>query len=1022
MLSNAVIAQLLHKIANLEDCSDLFAALGYRPSNQELAENLKAIATWRGFKILAARSDKPIDAAKRNARQSRSHNQRTLAVAVGKGKMVLAAPRIGVPGITRTLELSLESPTAYALHQLQLLRPIANTTALAHSLRVAEVLDAEPAGDRFFKAFRLIFDRMVDAGAQTIPEDDRRTLALLSLTRLLFLYFVQAKGWLDGKQDYIHTLFDKTLARRKAFHLHALNPLFFGTLNKPPDQRRIRGLGAIPYLNGGLFERHPAERQWPRATFTNELWRDALDDLFERFRFCVREASEVDTIAPDMLGRVFERLGEGERASTGTFYTPEIIVRQIVDATLEAALSSRSGISESAAHEIVCGTLADERIVPIARRATRSIRLLDPAVGSGAFLLGALESLSRIRQTLASRKSDGLGRIRRHVLRENLFGVDINPIAVRLTELRLWLAIVADDPETDVFKVNPLPNLNGVVRQGDTLVDPISGLGSADLTGRPSLGSLRELHFCRRGLFDARGAERSATLSRLRTIEHGIARQILTESRSNVRYAIADLEAVADGSDLFGFRSGLTREQQFAYHRLTAHCRELDKSLDAVNEGRLPFFSFEVHAPQVMQRGGFDVVVGNPPWVRAERLSPEKRSMLQQRFSWWRSRSSPGYSHQPDLAVAFLQRALELTAPGGAVGLLVPSKIATADYAHEARHHMVRETTLRYLHRVPDSAATSFGATTYPLAIVAQKVKPSSRSRTLVGFNRKYSVDQASLAADGIWVLLGDVERRALDRLRAAGPPLARIARCSLGVKTGADSVFVGELVCRSRTTSTIEIEKCKVAVETRVTRPAIRGRDIAPFRCAAGRVLIWGYDCNGVLLRKLPPLAERHVASHRLELASRSDYKKGPLWQLFRTRIAEAPQLLVWSDISRTPRSVVIVRTSTSPIPLNTCYAMTHSDMHVLHAIACLMNSTWVAALVRSIADEARGGYRRVNARVVRAIPIPDDVEQLRLLADLSFRAHKSHVDQDEIDATAAKALRLPAWACRTLRSLADG
>ena len=1003
MSPNATIIELLQRVEGAGGVSNLFAALGYRQLHHELSHKLSVVASWRGFKVLCMEADTSVEAARQIARKSQSLGERALAVGLSSQTIALTAPRIGVPGITRTLSLSLEAPTTYALNQLQLLRPAGNTTALAHSLRVAEVLDSEPAGDRFFHAFRRIFERMVAECDSTMPEDDRRILALLALTRLLFLYFVQAKGWLNEQQDYLRTLFDKTLIQRKSFHRHALRPLFFGTLNKPLEERaHIPNLGTIPYLNGGLFEPHALERRWARVTFTNELWRDAFDELFERFRFCVREASEVDAIAPDMLGRIFERLGQKERLSTGTFYTPEIIVKRLVDATIEAFLIGKNGLSSCAAQQVVAGESLDLPSARAAQKAISELRLLDPAVGSGAFLLGALKSLTQINLSLSlSKRPDSLSQIRRRVLRENLLGVDIDPIAVRLAELRLWLAIVADDPQIDIKRVEPLPNLNGILRQGDTLMDP---LGSASAHGywrnSNTTRSFAEIQRCRVLLFDARGNDRKAALTQLRRTECSLARELLNGAAGRIEHALTELENVSTGKNLFGRRSGLTSAQRETYRWLLEKRRELAESLGSVERGQLPFFSFEVHSPETMSNGGFDVVVGNPPWVRAERLSPTQRSLLQQRFSWWRTHGTSGYAHQPDLSVAFLQRAFELAAPGGAIGMLIPSKVTTANYARVARSHIGRETEIQYLHRVPGTEASSFGATTYPLALVAKKTRPTKSSIVYCGFNRKKSIRQSRLSSEA---------------------PLCEFTKPSIGIKTGADRILVGTVELRSADTSVVRFGDDRLTVENSVLRSALRGRDISAFQHTSRRVIMWGYDETGQLLGRLPPLASRHIESHYSELCQRVDYTGGPAWILFRTRIALEPALAVWSDISRVPRAVVLENSHATPIPLNTCYAAGHRDATVVHAIACVINTTWTSALVRVTADEARGGYRRLNARVAQQIPLPTTRSSLELLASISKQAHQGNADRDKVDETVAKVLDLPRSTQDTLRQIAN-
>jgi hypothetical protein len=251
------------------------------------------------------------------------------------------------------LTVSLKEPSSFALQQLERLSPDDATSALGHSLYVAEVLSGEEVSQRFFSVFSLILERMAATVSPKISEPDRHMLALLSLIRILFLYFVQSKGWLDGRREFLTNLLDESLVSQRSFHRVSLQPLFFGTLNVPRETRRKRStFGKIPYLNGGLFEPHEVERRLGPVYFSNDLWRDAFDGLFERFRFCVSEADEADAIAPDMLGRAFERLMErGERHDTGSFYTPEAVVRQIVDAAIEAALTRE--LSKEVAQAVV---------------------------------------------------------------------------------------------------------------------------------------------------------------------------------------------------------------------------------------------------------------------------------------------------------------------------------------------------------------------------------------------------------------------------------------------------------------------------------------------------------------------------------------------------------------------------------------------------------------------------------------------------------------------------------------------
>src|SRR6185503_14925456 len=135
-----------------------------------------------------------------------------------------------------------------------------------------------------------------------------------------------------------------------------------------------------------------------------------------------------------------------------------------------------------------------------------ALRVLDPAVGSGAFLLGMLERLTHARLVLDPASAGNRSRVRRDILAENLFGIDLSPIAVRLAELRLWLAVIADDPVTDIAQIAPLPNLDGVVRQGDSLIDQLGAARAFyGVTLDTQLPAGRAVSRARRALFDAVG-------------------------------------------------------------------------------------------------------------------------------------------------------------------------------------------------------------------------------------------------------------------------------------------------------------------------------------------------------------------------------------------------------------------------------------------------------------------------------------------------------------------------------------
>ncbi|MGH7675005.1 MAG: Eco57I restriction-modification methylase domain-containing protein, partial [Gemmatimonadales bacterium] len=919
--------------------------------------------------------------------------ERGLACALGREprRLVLAAWRVGPGGgmALRSTTVPLDHPPGSALATLERLGPAPGESALALSLRAGEALASEAVTARFFRAFRAVLERLTDRLPAPRSRGDRHTLALTALTRVLFLYFVQEKGWLDGDRRYLPTLLDRCLAARRHFHRTALHPLCFGALNRPAEQRsaRARALGAVPFLNGGLFDATALERRWGPAEWSNADWRDAFDDLFERFHFSAREDDGSDLVAPDMLGRVFEGVMEpAERRTSGSYYTPASLVREIVRAALEAVLVNRFGVGASAAERWV-----HRREPPRPAPDLRRITVLDPAVGSGAFLLGALEEL------VALREAAGFGppaALRRDVLARSLFGVDLKLAAVRLTELRLWLALVAGDATADLHTVAPLPNLDGHVRQGDALLDPLTlaaSLGGRDATGSDGeRASLRRIAVARRTLFALAGPAKRAALLELGQAEAALAKQLLDRAVAALDARVAELLAMARARDLFGRRAGLAAGQRVVLRRLRAARGDLRRSRRGLGrEGGAPFFAFEAHFGDLLARGGFDLVVGNPPWVRGERVAARVRETLALRYPSWRPSGARGFAHLPDLAVAFVDRALELAAPAGTVGLLVPQKLATSGYAELLRRRLARATRLERAAPL-EGAAGGFAAAVYPMALVISRADAASGHETATALGPRSDarrVPQRDLQASGPWVLIPDADRVAR-RLRATLPTLGERWSPLLGVKTGADDVFL-------------------VRESAPAARPAIRGRDVGAWTCRVRRYVLWTHGPDGRPLARLPAVLAARLEPALDRLRRRADYRRGPPWQVFRLGLVLAPHAVVWPDLGSRLAAAVL---DPGVVPLNTLYGIATREAAEAHALAAWLNSRWVSALARLGADPARGGFRRFNAGVIRALPIPrPSAVAWSVLADFGRRRatdDQAVADYLELDASDRRAL----------------
>jgi Eco57I restriction-modification methylase len=992
----------LSSIHSLADLPQLVSTLGHQPLwepapeeawNRNSSATIQVVGQTGPLPWFATASSNPESTATGLAGRLSRRGRVSLVLALDP-----AARRLAIAvafGRIPHIELDLVSPAKEAMVSLGRLAGKPEGGTMAFTVLAADALATEPVGRRFFREFRTTLDRLTAGLPETMHSDDRHGLALLQLTRVLFLYFIQTKGWLGGRERFLAEEVDLCLARRRQIHRDLLRPLFFGTLNQPAvsRSRAARAFGPIPFLNGGLFEPHRLERQY-RADISNEVWRDAFDRLFERFHFTVRERDR-NGVAPDMLGRVFEGVMAPEaRHASGTFYTPVSLVQDLLDAAFVALVAERTG----------CGDAEAERQIlsrdPGAAKILGTLTLLDPAVGSGAFLLGALDRLASPEQDERQRSAR-----KRLVLKHNLFGVDQSAAAVRLTELRLWLAVIADDLAEEAA-VDPLPNLDCLVRQGDSLFDPL-GWAAGVSAQKPELS--RELARLRQQAVIAAGPDKHRLMQRLRAIEAEVLDHCLGMAEERHRSEIAESLRHARTNDLFGHRRGLDRSSRAALLRLRSGLRQVRHARRKLaRDGEVPWFHYQSHFADVFAAGGFDIVIGNPPWLRSELLPPALKGRLTGRYHWWRS-SGRCYGNGPDLAVAFLERGLELAAPAGVVAMLVPGKITSAGYGAAARHALASTTRLHAVADLTGSPQAEFEAAVYPLAIVTAKGAPPDGQwvRTTLSLENQRHIRQSELRGGGPWILVRDQVRDAVAELEQNQPRLGETAICHLGLKTGANRIFLDP----------------PADLEAEVLRWAIRGRDLGAFRWQSRTRLLWTHDDLGRPRRELPPKTAAYLSLHHSELRARRDFKGGSPWAVFRTRAAVAQYRVVWIDLARRLIAVALSKPGDRQhIPLNSCYVAPMRTGADAERLAAWLNSTWLSAAARIWAVPAASGFSRFNAQVVSRLPLPDRVLADERLSRITREGRAGRPVQEELDDIVARHLGLSASVQSVLRSVVDG
>ena len=512
------------------------------------------------------------------------------------------------------------------------------------SIRAAldEAFDVEPVTKAFFAEYKKIFEDAEESvsgfGDGREERDARRLFVQTLFNRLMFVYFLQRKGWLSfrGDKDYLNALWDDYRSRpdQDSFYRDRLRHLFFFGLNNPQssdlnfkDSFMTSLFGDVPFLNGGLFEETDLDRRSGVAVPDGAVER-VLRGLFDRFNFTVMESTPFDVevaVDPEMLGKVFEELVTG-RHESGAYYTPRPVVSFMCREALKGFLEGRDvGLPPEAVARFV--DEHDASGIPLASApkvgaALDEATIVDPACGSGAYLLGMMQELVELQTALYNVGVDprSLYDLKLHIIQRNLYGVDNDEFAVNIAMLRMWLSLAI---EYEGERPEPLPNLDFKVVRGDSLLGP-----------DPSPESYGDL---------------------FRHQAHSAAGKL------------ADLKATY--MDATKGKDDLRGQIESVQEQLTAALADSPAPSGAV-DWRVQFA--EVFA----QRGGFDIAVANPPYVRMEQIGAAKQDL---------ARLYPEvFAPRADYLVYFYNRAIQSLRNGGVLAYITSNSWLKTEYGETA--------------------------------------------------------------------------------------------------------------------------------------------------------------------------------------------------------------------------------------------------------------------------------------------------------------------------------------------------
>ncbi|MCJ7525314.1 MAG: Eco57I restriction-modification methylase domain-containing protein [Candidatus Aminicenantes bacterium] len=907
--------------------------------------------------------------------------------------------------------------------------------------QIEEAFNIETVTKEFFREYRDLFIRTKEALDKVVQHDPSVQADFISkgvntvdfakklLGQIIFLYFLQKKGWFgvarnaewgSGSKNFLRELFESKHGKYKNFFNDILEPLFYDALSRDRsdiDHWNDHFKSKIPFLNGGLFDPignynwYNTDILFPNDLFSNQSKTkegdsgDGILDIFDRYNFTVKEDEPLEkevAIDPELLGKAYEKfnairpdnfedykqaLKSGKKGDEtkfnkqfGVYYTPREIVHYMCQQSLTSYLftelnSGRVNLEKIGDENLVLfdnknkkgqlDFIVEHRKYPFVSKEEieklihhgenvsenearveskgketstyyyqlpESIRVnaeridqklseitvCDPAVGSGAFPVGMMNEIVRVRTVLTTFSDQKTNRttydFKRRCIEHSLYGVDIDPGAVEIAKLRLWLSLVVD--EDDIKNIKPLPNLDYKIVCGNSLFD------------------------VEKNLFNEK--------------------------------FFSELEKI---KPLYFNETNPTKKQKYK--------KQIDDLICQITNGHKEF-DFEVFFSEVFhKKGGFDVMIANPPYI-----SVEKFARTAQQMEW--KRRFKTYASRGDIYCFFYERGLELIRDGGVLTFISSNKFQRTGYGRGLRQllgsHCI-QALIDFCELPVFDAATdpmiviiNKGAPRmnheFPVVVIKDEAEFGSLAESLATRGVRYKPEQ--LKVDG-WSLEGNDGLSLVDKLRSKGIPLVQYVkgRFYRGVITGFNEAFV---INRAKRDRLIQEDR----KSTELIKPWIRGKDIKrwlhEFHDLYIIIVRYGFHTE---LKKYPAIS-RHLAQFEKELKARGQCKTS------RSGASEGQHH--WLELDNNPAESYIAAFDESKIVFNETSKRLHAyfdkDKNVINKtgfiiltpdapyVLAVLNSTLMDWFYRSTfpswGDPWSSGRIQFRGNRMHQVPIP--------------------------------------------------
>ncbi|PBC74812.1 Eco57I restriction-modification methylase domain-containing protein [Fibrobacter intestinalis] len=661
-----------------------------------------------------------------------------------------------------------------------------------------------------------IFDQFVEAYGNADAEKAVRNYVKKLMGRLVFIQFLQKKGWLGipvgtggwngGDKDFLQHLFDNVSPEEQNdFVDKVLEEVLFYSFNRKENERKLKNSSLkkwkFPFLNCGLFDKDKDDNfnfPLPASVFHNKKfgnterkapdiknWKKrrkpyfndevcGLFDFFDRFNFTIDENDPTDaevSVDPEMLGKIFENLLEDNK-DKGAFYTPKEIVGYMCNESLIAYLENecpqlrhaeKSG--ESAIRSLVAdlnaASFSEEEKKALDQKLSE-VKICDPAIGSGAFPMGLLNLLYKIRLKLGvvqKKSKNPEATLKREIIQQNIYGVDIEKGAVDIAQLRFWLSLVVDETEPDA-----LPNLEYKIMQGNSLLESYEGIDLSALAGESKNRSRSKASEQMSLVFDEKEAMEQIQKdlnSFYKTDDYNVKEHLKKDINQNVKNYIKHIAP------------------------------EKSKAIDALPLPNDKFFLWHTYFRDVFDRkgkSGFDIVIGNPPYVNANEL---KKQMGTDKYNLLKSffKTSKG---AVDFYVYFFESGLNLLRDDGVLSFITPNKFLCANYGVALRQFFIDNS--KFISFWDVSRTQCFNASVYPIVTTVYKknVKKKYLFNVLneCGIVSQFSSDTLTSLPENIWGFLLSDKYKLVKKIIDSSSPLTSVCKINATSTAGEADYF----------------------------------------------------------------------------------------------------------------------------------------------------------------------------------------------------------------------------------------